>query len=404
LLLPWGLAFGLLFAVGALSEQLSERYLPGAYFALAASVAIGLELLSAALDYDEGRWPPLLLFAVTPLLVVRFLDPGADPLAHGWPLAWLLLFGSMLLSAVRWLPKAPKWLEHSVVLLVWSASLLFSVIAFQLCEKAELSEAWGHAAFTNVQAAVLLGIVAARDAKVWPMTRHRAVVLGPGALGLLLLTLGALVVQVSSAGEPAPLPFIALLNPLDLSHVLGLLAVTVYVVRAYPSVRGEMARIWPLATAVVGFIAFNGMLARAVHHQTGVSYAFDALWETPSMHWVLSGAWTAVSVGLIFLSSKRGWRNVWIAAASLLALTVFKLFVVDLSRQSTIAKIVTFLAVGVALLVVGFVSPLPPKPRDANDAVPPPPEPPPPEPRPTVPAPPPDESTPATTQTQEGKV
>jgi uncharacterized membrane protein len=43
---------------------------------------------------------------------------------------------------------------------------------------------------------------------------------------------------------------------------------------------------------------------------------------------------------------------------------VAKLFVVDLSNVGTIARIVSFIGVGVLMLVVGYFSPVPPKVRE----------------------------------------
>jgi uncharacterized membrane protein len=63
--------------------------------------------------------------------------------------------------------------------------------------------------------------------------------------------------------------------------------------------------------------------------------------------------------------TRRSYRRPWIAAATLLGVTVVKLFVVDLSTLSTGAKIGTFLVVGALLLVVGYFSPVPPAVSDA---------------------------------------
>jgi uncharacterized membrane protein len=296
-----------------------------------------------------------------PLVVAWFLLVPADPFAQGWLFAWPLLFGAMSLTAVRWLPSASKSLELAIVPLVLSATVITGVFERHLCQQANLASAWGQAAVTANGALWLLGIVLLRNSSVWPFSRHREVVLGPSALGILGISLGTLLVQTSFAGDPAPLSFVPLLNPLDLSHVLALTACAVYLHRVYPSVRGELDRIWPLATTAVTFVVLNAVLARAVHHTQSVPYTFEQLWSSQDMQWVLSGAWTIVAVTLIFLSSRRGWRSVWIAASCLMALTVVKLFLVDLSHQSTVARIVTFMAVGVALLVVGWISPLPPR-------------------------------------------
>jgi hypothetical protein len=47
--------------------------------------------------------------------------------------------------------------------------------------------------------------------------------------------------------------------------------------------------------------------------------------------------------------------------AALLAAVVAKLFLVDLSALSGLPRVVAFLGVGLLLLVIGFVSPLPPR-------------------------------------------
>ena len=46
--------------------------------------------------------------------------------------------------------------------------------------------------------------------------------------------------------------------------------------------------------------------------------------------------------------------------AALLAVVVGKLFLIDLGALSGLPRVVAFLGVGVLLLVIGFLSPLPP--------------------------------------------
>lgn len=56
-----------------------------------------------------------------------------------------------------------------------------------------------------------------------------------------------------------------------------------------------------------------------------------------------------------------GARN-WLLGAALIGVVVAKLFFVELSNRGGLARIVSFIGVGVLLLVVGYFSPLPPKP------------------------------------------
>ena len=64
---------------------------------------------------------------------------------------------------------------------------------------------------------------------------------------------------------------------------------------------------------------------------------------------------------------RRNLRAPWIGSAVLVGVVVVKLFTVDLAQLSSLAKIGTFLVVGVLLLVVGYVSPVPPEADTSDD-------------------------------------
>ncbi len=67
-------------------------------------------------------------------------------------------------------------------------------------------------------------------------------------------------------------------------------------------------------------------------------------------------------------ATKRRLRPLWMLGAALLAAVVAKLFLVDLSALSGLPRVVAFLGVGILLLVIGFLSPLPPAAQaDASD-------------------------------------
>ena len=59
-------------------------------------------------------------------------------------------------------------------------------------------------------------------------------------------------------------------------------------------------------------------------------------------------------------ATKRRLRPLWMLGAALLAVVVGKLFLVDLDALSGLPRVVAFLGVGILLLVIGFLSPLPP--------------------------------------------
>ena len=65
--------------------------------------------------------------------------------------------------------------------------------------------------------------------------------------------------------------------------------------------------------------------------------------------------------GLMLLATRRGWRTAWVAGAGLMGVVVVKLFFFDLDESSPITRIVSFITVGVLMLITGYFSPLPPR-------------------------------------------
>ena len=59
-------------------------------------------------------------------------------------------------------------------------------------------------------------------------------------------------------------------------------------------------------------------------------------------------------------------RTPWFAGAGLLGVVVLKLLLVDMSSAEGWQRIVAFIAVGVLMLLVGYLVPLPPKDEEAQ--------------------------------------
>ncbi|RQR56997.1 DUF2339 domain-containing protein [Burkholderia sp. Bp9140] len=156
---------------------------------------------------------------------------------------------------------------------------------------------------------------------------------------------------------------IPLLNPLDL------VLVVVYALAASWFVRARKLG-WPFgnyrvellgAAGATAFLWLNAILLRTLHHWTGVPYAFDAMAESTLVQASVSVYWTLCALATMIWATRRGLRPLWFVGAALLALTVIKLFLFDLSHVTGIERIVSFIGIGVLLLLIGYFSPLPPK-------------------------------------------
>ena len=78
------------------------------------------------------------------------------------------------------------------------------------------------------------------------------------------------------------------------------------------------------------------------------------------MHASLSIVWGLAGLSGMVVGVRLARRTVWVGGASLMAVVVVKLFLFDLSNTGTVARVVSFLGVGLLLLIVGYFAPVPP--------------------------------------------
>jgi uncharacterized membrane protein len=190
--------------------------------------------------------------------------------------------------------------------------------------------------------------------------------------GGIALYLGAwmLYTNFSMRGDPYPLPYLPFLNPLDLAEVFTLLVLArfaLHVYRArYSVLPSEAHRPLAAALTIVGFIWLNGVLVRTLHHWAGIPFDWDAMLSSTLAQTSVSIFWTVIALTTMLIATRRANRIVWLGGAVLLAAVVGKLFLVDLSRVGTVERIVSFVGVGVLMLVIGYFSPLPPAAKEAK--------------------------------------
>jgi uncharacterized membrane protein len=171
--------------------------------------------------------------------------------------------------------------------------------------------------------------------------------------------------NMSDTGNAHPLPYVPLLNPLDIVSGLSVLALVRYWLwlrRTEVALAKELdARVVHGMLATLGFVWLNGALLRAIHHLVGVPYTAEALLRSTIVQVSLSIFWTLIALGAMLIATRKANRPIWLVGAGLLAVVIVKLFLVDLSRIGSIERIVSFVVVGLLILIVGYFSPLPPE-------------------------------------------
>ena len=289
---------------------------------------------------------------------------GVPPSAHlGW-LAWpLALAAHPLLGRLqaRWRP-APAGAALQVA--GWWLFIALATLECVLRVQATVGDAspWCSLAGMAVPAAVL---VASAQPALWRRFGDATQAIAwrvAGCAALALWLLAWLWVGNTGPGDAAPLPWVPLLNPLEIGQGIALLALLGWV-RSVPAGWRDRAppRAWPVLAGVTAFALVTGLVLRTCHHWAGVAWSADALYDSTLAQAALSVTWTSIGVALMVSGHRSGRRVPWGVGAALLGLVVAKLFLVELADRGTLSRIVSFTVVGGLMLAVGYFAPIPPR-------------------------------------------
>jgi uncharacterized membrane protein len=294
------------------------------------------------------------------------LAPSANLGWLVWPLA-LAWHPALLRLQARWRPQGLAAPLH--VAGFW----LFVALATRECvmrmQDAGLpGSAWPALAAMLVPALVLVAISRPAILRRWPFTDHRDAYLVAGCGPLAAILFAWLWLADATPGNPAPLPYVPVLNPLEIGQGIAVFALALWARALPPASSARVPR--PALLAVFGATAFalvTGMVLRTCHHWAGVEWNREALFASTLTQAALSVAWSLIGVALMMTGHRGVRRVVWIVGAALLGVVVAKLFLVELADRGSLYRIVSFIVVGALMLVVGYFAPMPPRRSDATD-------------------------------------
>lgn len=267
--------------------------------------------------------------------------------------------------------QSPRpWFTAMHVFGVWTLVILMADVLVYAADRGDLwRTAWASvvllvaATLTLVALAIWASASSARAR--WPLAAFNKAYLWYAAAPIALIVfIGAFLVAVTSSGRADPLPYIPLLNPADLAIALGLVGIVLWLKRLQ-SIRESVPNVLfgnapRIALAALAFIAINTVWLRVAHHFGGVAWNGSALFNSFLVQTGYAILWTVLALVLMVIAHRKALRSLWMVGAGLLALTVAKLFFIDLSNAGGTERIVAFIVVGVLMLIVGYLAPLPP--------------------------------------------
>ncbi len=297
-----------------------------------------------------------------PLAFAQAADYGQPFAGHGswvWPVFAALGLRSLLClrmgeGRIAGLAQLAWWLLWPTVL---------SLLAWHVGERFGLAEGW-----VGMLLALpwLVMAVLSQDHWRWlaqPLgtcfDRLRPHLQGIVALVLALWWFAAL----ASSGAAAPLPWVALLNPLDLAQVAVLVLAARWLWQNQP---GQSASAWRVGLALAALALVTVMTLRAVHHWGGEPWS-DALLGSRLAQTSLTVVWSLLGVAGWVSGSRRGQWGLWLSGAILMGVVLAKLLLVDRGNLGDLLGIGAFIAYGLLCTLVGWLAPAPPRRGDPNE-------------------------------------
>ncbi|WP_231668143.1 DUF2339 domain-containing protein [Pseudomonas quasicaspiana] len=363
ILLVWGSAWwgtSLLVA----NMHLAPHTLFASLLLLSVAISVGLWTFGAR----YWRWPGLaaLCLGLTPvswLVLVFSLTEYTHPFAHWAWVGWSALLMVHMLSLHRLADLLPRRAVTGAHIL---GALLYIVLLSlelrygldNLIDSNADYSAWFSLAGSLIPSLYLIAMAASRRWP-WPVDAYPKAYRVWAAVPFVLWSLGWFwLMNYYSNVKADPLPYIPLLNPLDLGLLFALLGIVNWIRHNLPLIGIEAKHAERLAIITGGaslFALITGMVFRSPIDPTLLQAA-------------LSIVWTLIALALMISGHLRRQREVWITGAVLIGVVVAKLFLVELSDRGGMARVISFIGVGILLLVVGYFAPLPPKKTNTQKA------------------------------------
>lgn len=332
---------------------------------LFATVSFG----AAGLSARRLRWPqlgalgPLILPALAVALYASLIlrDHPLDRYGWAaWPGAFAVYYAFLRLRDAEF-PKLQTALHAGGW---WVLAVLIGLEVFWLTGQIA-DDPWPLFAALAALLLAVWGTLLGPRWTAWPLGAHRRgyVVACAGPM-LVLLAAAVVLAVVLSPGDFSPLPHLPLLNPLGLLAALLLAVALAWRRRAAAEedhlLKAPAESSWAPALAVGGVVLATMAAARTVHHWLDVAWDGEALFDSTELQVSLSILWAVVALSGMVAGVRLARRAVWVAGASFMGVVVLKLFLVDLSNQNALGRVVSFIVVGVLLLIVGYLAPVPP--------------------------------------------
>ena len=169
---------------------------------------------------------------------------------------------------------------------------------------------------------------------------------------------------IANFSRPTAHAYIPLINTIEIGSIAVLWQLWQWYHKGLPEKTADSDRFLYIGTALSCLLVLSCAVMRFWHYYNGIDWNAAALLASFGVQATLSIIWAITAIVIMVWANRQQRRTLWIAGASLMGIVVCKLFLVELANSNGIERIISFIAVGLLLLFVGWFAPVPPKKDD----------------------------------------
>ena len=350
------LPFAALLAMVGVSDVLPHAWSPSDFWAVWWAVWPPLLAASRGGNWKQG----LQTCAVAGWLYAWSLFYAPEDWGAGKPVFATLTLAMMTvlsLRAMTWQPeklwRSAAW--HGIALAVFGAA--WTAWLGKLGGR-YADGVWAQLAWLTVPMLLWTAFTAWRN---HPRLQPRAVYWRWGSMAAAVFALAWLLWANWSAPRASGLPYLPLLNPLELATATIVWQAWRWCGAWLPEHAPDAKKAQIALPAALALFAVSALVMRVWHEYDGVAWRLRDLLASFGLQASLSIVWALLAIGLMVRGNQKAARALWFTGAGLMGVVVAKLFLVELGNSGGVARIVSFIVVGLLLLLVGWFAPMPPR-------------------------------------------
>lgn len=365
----WGLVWWFGAGVMEIDHHVPPEYALNATLFFIATSLLLVSLSARTLEWQGFEHPPILLLpTMTVIALFLYLDnPNLNPFLNLGYIAWITAFAIQYVLLYRC-----DTIWHKGVTSCWHAITmwLYTFIATWIIADATNDlmagyNIWGNVMWGLIPALVISKLLLFRERCTWPLQQYKNEYLGSGLLPMVVFLAIWIVIMCFNQIDSAPLKYWPILNPQDIVQLFAIMVIVDWLHRIkgnrVPMPIGLNVNAGFTIIAIILFIWLNALAAHSVNHYAGVSYDMASMFGSTIFQTSISIIWTLTAFLIMGTATRLGKLYLWAIGSILLAIVFTKLFLIDLANSGTVARIISFLTVGVLMLVIAYLSPPPAK-------------------------------------------